>query len=57
MEIERQEYIHIKMHKLEVEKFVLMLEEIDSGNSNLPDWAKAQSIELVRKLNIACNHQ
>jgi hypothetical protein len=50
MEVEKQEYIHIKMHKNEAEKLVLLLEQIDSTMSNLPNWAKAQSIEIIRKI-------
>ena len=55
MEIEKQEYINIKMHKMEAEKFVMLLEEINNGNSNLPDWAKAQAVEHVRRLTKAIN--
>ena len=55
MEIEKQEYIHIKMHISEAEKFVMLLEEINSSHSGMPDWAKAQSIEHVRQLTKAIN--
>jgi hypothetical protein len=39
------------MRKSEAEKLVMLLEAVDSGTSNLPDWAKAQAIELVNKIH------
>jgi hypothetical protein len=49
MEIEKQEYIHIKMHKSEAEKFVMLLDELKHSSNSAPDWAKAQAIEVRRK--------
>ena len=53
MDIERVEYVHIKMHEDEAAELVLLLRQIDNGSSNLPDWAKAQSIEFIRKFKNA----
>jgi len=50
MEVDKQEYVHIKMHISEAAELVSVIEQIDSTMSNLPDWAKAKSIEIVRKL-------
>ena len=55
MEIEKQEYIHFKMHKDEAEKLALLLGEIDHSSSNCPSWAKAQAIEINRKIIKAIN--
>lgn len=50
MEVEKQTYIHIKMHESEHEKLINVLEQINNGASTLPDWVKAESIEAIRKL-------
>ncbi|WP_420588256.1 hypothetical protein [Bacterioplanoides sp.] len=53
MEIEKHEFIHVRMHSTEVGKFILLLEEINSGSSNLPDWAKKQAEEIIKKIEHA----
>lgn len=50
MEVEKHEFVFLKMNRDEVEKLILLLEQIDSSGSDMPDWAKAKSIELVRKI-------
>lgn len=47
MEIEKHEYVHIKMHRTEAERLLAMIEQIDSTMSNLPDWIKERSREFV----------
>lgn len=38
MEIEKHEFIHIKMHILEAEKIKMLLDDI--RHSDMQDWAK-----------------
>lgn len=53
MKIKKVEHVIIDMTSEEAEQLILLLEQIDGGMSNLPDWAKAQSIEYVRKIKQA----
>jgi len=50
MKAERHTYLHLELHSDEVEKLVLMLNEVTSTMSNAPDWAKARAAELLKKI-------
>lgn len=52
MEIEKQEYIHIKMHKLEAETLDTLLYEVERSQ-DAPDSAKAKAIDIRGKLQKA----
>lgn len=48
MEVEKHEFIYMKMHMLEAEKLKMILEEI--GYSEMPDWAKKKATEFLKGL-------
>ena len=50
MVIIKSEYFSLKMDKQEAEQFLMLIKEISHSNSGMPDWAKAQAIELARNL-------
>lgn len=50
MEVEKHEFIFLKMRRDEAEKLILLLEQIDNSLSNMPDWAKSKSVELIRTI-------
>ncbi len=53
VEIDKHEFIHIRMHSTEVSKFKMLLEEISSGNSNSGDWAKKYAEEIIKQIDRA----
>lgn len=50
MEVEKHEFIYLKMHREEAEKLLLLLDKVDSTMSNLPEWAKTAASALATKI-------
>jgi len=50
MKIQKQEYLHLELHLTEVQDLIALLNAVSHATSNLPEWAKAQSIGLKEKL-------
>jgi len=50
MKIEKFEIFHLQIYKYELDKLIFLLEQINSGMSQMPDWTKEQAKEWVEKL-------
>lgn len=49
MEVEKHEFIHIKMHMLEAERIKMLLDDI--GSSDMQDWAKKLAATFAQDLS------
>jgi len=43
MEIEKHEYIHLKMNRQEAEQLLTMIDQLGHTVSNFPDWIKERA--------------
>jgi len=50
MDIEKCEYIHIKIPKEEALQILSMIEQVDGTMSNLPEWAKNRANNFISHL-------
>ncbi len=50
MELEKREYVHIKMSMQEAIDLTNIVEHLYSTTNNSPDWVKKKAKEIVQRL-------